>query len=603
MKVLLIPVALLCLLVGGACSREEGSVEELRGVRDAYARKVFADTTSAPTNIGYEPGTVAGEWIGTIHNDPRSFNALIAHQDPDSRAVVSGLFEFLVDYDVYAKEWIPNLASFEIANDTEAGTTEVFFSLRDDIYWTLPDQKRADRVAVSADDVVFWYDKINGDPRFQQSAHSSQFVTMPDGTQERITIRKIDQRRFAFHYPRIVTNPLLASNMSFGPSHVYAEALARSGVEGVRNLFTIDTPVTDIPSIGPHHLVEYTPGVRVVLKRNPHYFKRDEAGTSHPYIETLILNIVPDVNAEYLLFKEGQKDSYTVRPEDLTDLIDTQEKGHTVYNGGLALGSALVGFNQNPDAVSPMQYAWFSNKLFRQAMSSLLNRPRIVNQVYRGLAEPATHFFARPSPYFDETIRLAYTYDPPRAQRLLGEMGIRPDADMIMRDSDGNAIAFNLLVGAENNVGIEMANVFADELAQLGITATVKPTDFQKMVDSLLTTYDWDAAIFGLGANYWPSQASNVWPSRGNLHFWHPLQEEPGTEWEAELDMLYNDGRFTPDPKQAQGIYDRLQRLVLEELPVIYIVHPYSFLAVQDRWANVRYDTFNGLESEFLYLR
>lgn len=599
---ILLPSILLLAVAG--CSREELSRDELAGARSEYAQRVFTETTSAPTELGYELGRVGGEWVGTINNDPRSFNALIADQDPDSRAVIAGLFEFLVDYDVHKKEWLPNLASFEIENDPEADTTEVRFTLRDDIYWTLPGQSIDDGVAVSADDVVFWYDQIDGDPRLQQSSYSSQFVTLPDGSEGRITIHKINERSFALRYPRIVANPLLSSNMSFGPAHIYEPVLAQSGVEGVRNLFTIDTPVTQIPSLGSHHLIEYTPGVRVVLQRNPHHFKRDEALTTRPYIERIFLNIVPDTNAEYLLFKEGQKDSYTIRPEDLNDLIDTQQSGqHTVYNGGLTLGSAILGFNQNPNALSDVKYSWFSNKLFRQAMSSLLNRRRVANQVYRGLAEPALHFFARPNPYFDEQIRLEYTYDPRRALRLLRRMDIRPDDDTgVMRDAAGNAIEFNLLVGVENNVGIEMANVFADELTAIGINATVKPSDFQKMVDSLLTTYDWDAALFSLGVNYWPSQGSNVWPSSGNLHFWHPLQEEPHTEWEAELDTLYNDGRFTPAPEEARPIYDRLQRLVLEELPVIYIVHQYSFLAVQDRWSNVRYDTLNGLESDFLYL-
>jgi len=45
-----------------------------------------------------------------------------------------------------------------------------------------------------------------------------------------------------------------------------------------------------------------------------------------------------------------------------------------------------------------------------------------------------------------------------------------------------------------------------------------------------------------------------------------------------------------------------MQRLILEELPIIYIVHPYSFLAVRNQWQNVRFDTLNGLESNFLYL-
>jgi len=601
-KIYAIIIAFLSFIALLACEHEELSLEEIARVRGEYAAKVFSETTSAPTDLGYAIGRVGGEWISTINNDPRSFNPLIADQDPDSRAVIAGLFEFLVDYDVHSKEWIPNLASFEIDNDLEENTTEVVFTLRDDIYWTLPNSSRDDGVAVTADDVIFWYDRIAGDPKLQQSEYSSQFVTMADGSEERITIRKINERTFAFEYPRIVANPLLSSNMNFGPSYIYAPVLDEEGIEGVRNLFTIDSDVTQIPSVGSHHIIEYTPGVRVVLQRNPHYFKRDDNATSYPYIERVSLNIVPDANAEYLLFREGQKDSYSIRPEDLNELIDSQGDAHTVYNGGLTLGSALIGFNQNPNALSDVKYGWFSNRYFRQAMSSLLNRARIANQVYRGLAEPAVHFFARPNPYFTEDIKLQYTYDPREAMRLLRRMEITPDENMIMRDSDGNAIEFDLLVGSENNVGIEIAHVFADEVSQIGITANVKPTDFQKMVDSLLTTYDLDAAIFSLGVNYWPSQGSNVWPSNGNLHFWHPLQDEPATEWEAELDRLYNDGRFTPDREEAQEIYDQMQRLILEELPIIYIVHPYSFLAVRNQWQNVRFDTLNGLESNFLYL-
>ena len=324
---------------------------------------------------------------------------------------------------MHTKQWEPNLASFEIVNNSADNTSEVIFELRDDIYWTVPDSDIADGVAVTADDVLFWYNEIDGDPKLQQSGYSSQFVDMEDGTQERITIQKIDARTFSFTYPRTVANPLLSSNMTFGPSHIFAPVLQEEGIEGIRNLFTIDSDVRKIPSIGSHHIIEYTPGVRVVLQRNPHYFKRDVAGTTYPYIEKIFLNIVPDANAEYLLFKEGQKDSYSVRPEDLNDLIDTQGEEHTVYNGGLTLGSALLGFNQNPNALSDQKYRWFSNKYFRQAMSALLNRNRVANQVYRGLADPATYFFARPNPYFNEDIVLEYLYDPERAIQLLGNMG------------------------------------------------------------------------------------------------------------------------------------------------------------------------------------
>ena len=599
----LVLVALGAGVLATGCRREEVSREDLLALQDSYSERALSETVRVYTDVPRVAGRVGGEWVGAINNDPQSFNRVIAHQDPDSRVVVGALYDFLVDYDVHRREWVPHVADFEIINDTEGDTTEVIFTLRDDLYWTLPDQDISDGVAVTAADVVFWYNRIDGEPALQQNGYSSQFVTMPDGSEARITVEQLDERRVLFRYPRVVANPLLSSNMTFGPRYIYEAALEAGGLEAVRNLFTVDTDVRSIPSMGTHHIAEYTPGVRVVLERNPHYWKRDEGGVSYPYIERIIMKIIPDINAEFLLFKRGEKDSHTARPEDLSELIEQEGVDYTVYNGGTALGSALIGFNQNPNAVSPHIQRWFSQKYFRQAMSSLLNRERVAQQVYRGLAEPAYHFFARPNPYYNEDIALEYRYDQRRALRLLRRIGIRPDREGRMRDREGEHIEFDLIVGIENNVGVDTANVFADELKQVGITVNVRPSDFQKMVDSLLTTYDWEAALFGLGANFWPSSGANVWPSGGNLHFWYPLQEEPHTEWEARIDTLYNEGKFTSDSEQAQRIYDEYQTILLEELPLLYIVHPYSFLAVRDSWENVRYDTLNGLESIYLFVK
>ncbi|TVR91264.1 MAG: ABC transporter substrate-binding protein, partial [Spirochaetaceae bacterium] len=272
------------------------------------------------------------------------------------------------------------------------------------------------------------------------------------------------------------------------------------------------------------------------------------------------------------------------------------------FNGGATLGSAFFTFNQNPNTLDPLKYSWFSQTEFRQAMSSMLNRERIVRQVYRGLAEPAHHFFARVNPMFDEDIRLEFTFNPDRALELLESIGMRRDADGTMRDADGNAIDFTISLGAENNIGIDIAQIFADELSEIGVRARVRPIDFQRVVEMLTNTYDWEVVTVSLGTNYWPSSGSNVWQSSGNFHLWNPLQDSPATEWEARIDYLYNEGRFTLDQDEAKEIYDEFQRILLTELPVIYIVHPWAFLAIRDRWQNVRYDTLGGLKSERLFL-
>ena len=579
---------------------EEMTEGEAMSEREKARAEILAKTTERHGCQEFDLGKVGGTWLTSINNDPKSFNTMLA-RDGDTGAVVGVLFDYLADYDPCTREFLPNLASFEVVVDEQADALTVIYTLRDDLYWTTladPDT----RVKVTSDDIVFWYDEIDGDQELQQPGYAGQFIEMADGSEARIEVEKIDDLTVAFHYPRIVANPILSTNMQFGPRYVYEPAKREGGAEGVLNLFSIDTDPATVPSIGGYYIAEYEPGVRVVAVRNPNYWKKDDAGVSLPYIERVIYQIVPDRNTEFLLFKEGTKDAYSARPEDLDELLDAEDPDYTVYNGGARLGSSFVAFNQNPDTMDPLVYSWFSRTEFRQAMSSVLNRDRIASQVYRGLAEPALHFFARANPYFDESIRQRFDYDPDRARELLAAIGIRPNADGLMEDADGNHVEFNIHVAASNNVAVDVMNIFSDELKQIGITGNVRPIDFQKLVEMLTSTYDWHVATASLGSNYWPEGGSNVWQSKGNFHLWHPLQEEPYTEWEARVDYLYNEGRFTIDKEKAKAIYDEYQQLLLDQAPMIYVVYELAFLAVRDKWANVFYDTLNGLDSTYLYL-
>jgi len=599
------PVTAVCLvaILAAACGGgEEITREEAEERRFVSQSEVLDLTVRKPGGQGFEPGQVGGTWRTSINNDPRSFNKLTA-RDADTRGVINGLYDYLADYDPYKREFTPNLASFEIEIDEDADELRVIYTLRDDLYWTTPDSDPESWVPVTSDDVVFWYDGIQSERGVQHPAYPGQYIEMADGSRERIEIEKIDDRSFVFHYPRIVQNPILSTNMLFGPRHIYEPALEQEGVQGVLDVLSVDTDPRSIPSLGEYHLIEYEPGQRVVLQRNPNYFKTDENDTSLPYIERLIVRIVPDKNSEFLMFRDGTRDSYTLRPEDLDPLLRAGDRDYTVYDGGATLGASFFTVNQNPGAVPEPKLSWFTQKEFRQALSSLLNRPRIVQQVYRGLAEPAHHFFARPNPMFDEDIRLEYTYNPERAVDLLASIGMQQDAEGVMRDADGNRIEFNISVGAENNIGIDMAQILSDELSEVGINARVRPVDFQRLVEMLQNTYDWDMVSVSLGANYWPSSGSNVWQSSGNFHLWHPLQEEPATEWEARIDYLYNEGRFAKDEERAKEIYDEYQQILLEQLPFIYTVHPMSFQAVRDRWGNVFYDTLRGLDTTYVYLK
>jgi peptide/nickel transport system substrate-binding protein len=603
----LFPAMLLfCLVLAfSACTKDdEMSLEELEALNAEGLQELLAKTQTKPwRGEDFVPGRLGGSWNSSMIKDPKSFNHLIAERDAETAAIMRSLTDYLVEYDVVRREWKAKCASPQISVNQENQTLDVIYTLRDDLYWSYYGSDR--RVPVTSDDVIFWYDEIEGDENFQSSAYNGQFLTMEDGSDARITIHKIDEKRFRFHFPRIVAEPLLSTNRDFGPRHVYEPAKQERGTQGVLDLFSVASDPKLIPSMGEWFLVEYVPSQRLVFKRNPNYWDKDSAGLSIPYLEENIVQILPDQNTQYLVFKQGNLETYSARPEDLNELVSRENAGYTVFNAEGNLGAGLWSFNQNPQNSGAPYYDWFTQKEFRQAMSCLFNRERINAQVYRGLAEPKLDFFPPPNPYYNPGIVLEYQYNPQRALELLESIGFTRDRRGILRDEQDRRVEFDLSFSADVSVTADIASIIVDELAKVGIKANIRATDFQKLVEQLTSTYDWQTIMIGLGTNFFPTQGSNVWPSNGNLHLWHPLQEKPHTDWEARIDYLYNEGSYTIDREKAAAIWDEYQRLILEQCPVIYLMRSRSFWAVQNRWdfSNVYYDNLNGAETTHIFLK
>jgi peptide/nickel transport system substrate-binding protein len=600
MKLNLLFIIILFLLLNNCSKDQEYTESEANSKKNTSKDLILSKTIKKQGGKKFDIGKSGGTWYSDLNNDPKTFNTLIA-RDSDSRSVIDPLYDSLVDYDPYKRIFLPNLASFKVETDEKNDKMKIIYTLREDLYWTIPETM--EKIKVTSDDVIFWYNEIDGDKNLQLPGYPGQFVEMADGSKKRIEIQKIDINTFAFLYPRIVNEPLLSTNTEFGPKFIFEKAKKEGGIEKLLKLFSIDTPVKKIPVLGKYYIDEYIPGVKVVLKKNPNYWKKDDKGQSLPYIETIIYKIVPDKNTEFLLFKEGKIDSYLVRAEDLDELLKFDKPDFSIYNGGASLGSAFITFNQNQKSMDKTVNSWFVQTKFRQAMSCMINRKRIVDQVYRGLAEPAIYFFAKPNPFFDEKIKQKYIFDPKKAVKLLEEIGIKKNKDGFMTDKNGNKIEFEINVGVENNIGSDIANIFSDELKGIGINLKVKPIDFQKLVDMIMNTYDWQCCSVALGSNYWPSQGSNVWPSKGNFHIWNPLQSSPATDWEKRIDHLYNEGQFTIDKKNAKKIYDEFQQTILDQCPLIYLVYPNSFFAIRNKWQNVYYDTLKGLDTDYIYLK
>jgi len=588
-----------------SCTKyEELSLEEFETRNAEGLAEILEKTVSKPWQGGeFAPGKLGGIWHSLMNEDPKSFNLLVAEQDSSTSAVVGRMHDYLLDYDAFTRKWKGHAAEPEI-KIYDDGTMDVIYTLRDNLFWSYYNSDK--KVKVTSDDVIFWYDEISGDPECQSSGYYGQFMTMPDGSDAHVDIRKIDDRRFAFHFPRIVAEPLLQTNMDFGPRHIYEPAKREGGAANVRNILNVSIDPKTIPSMGECFLVEYTPGQRLVYKRNPDYWRKDAKGVSLPYYEENIVRIIPDENTKLLLFRNGETEAYSLRPEDLDGLVNRGDDSYTVFNSEGTLSAAFWTFNQNPVNQKKPQYDWFTKKEFRQAMSCLLNRDRINAQVYRGLAEPKLNIFPEPNPYYNPDITLQYLFDQERALQLLHSIGFKKDFFGVMRDEKRRKVEFDLIIRSESSMNQDTASIIRDELSKIGIKVNIRVIDFQKMVEQLFSTFDWDSMLMGLsGANIFPSQGSNVWPSSGNLHLWYPNQETPATEWEARIDYLYNEGKFTIDNDKAQEIWDEFQSILLEQCSMIHLMRSRGFLAINNRWdfTNVYFDNINGAETSFIYLR
>ncbi len=594
-----------------SCKRyPEMTLEEIEAFKAGSAQGILSKTIDKPyKGEEWKTGKTGGVWNTTLSGDPKSFNLLIAEGDGVTSGILSYLTDSLVDYNLVKKEWTPRLADFKIVTDEKNGTLDVVYTLRDDLYWSYYNNLEP-AVKITSDDVVFWYNEIYGDRECASSAYNSRFMTMSDGSEKEITIEKIDERSFVFHFPRIIAEPLLATNMNFGPAFIYKKAKESGGVKAVKQLFTVDVNPKTIPSCGRYFLVQYVPGQRLVYERNESFWEKDEENKSIVYPDKMLCQIVGDQNTSYLLFKQGRIESYSPLPEQLEDVVNNADnsgsQGYSVFSSAGNLDASFWTFNQNPKNKDKKYYKWFTTKEFRQAMSCLLNRERIIKQTYRGLGEPKYSFFNSANRFYNEDIILQYRFSHAHAQKLLESAGFVKKDDGFLYDKDGVKVEFDLTVASSNNIYSDIAQIITDECKKEGITINVRQTDFQRLVEQLMSSYDWQTLLIGLsGGSLFPTQGSNVWLSGGNLHMWNPLQQTPATEWEARVDWLYNEASCIVDAQKAKPYWDEYQQIILEQCPVIYLVRGRSFYALNNRWdfSNFYFDNMNGADTTHLWLK
>jgi peptide/nickel transport system substrate-binding protein len=522
-----------------------------------------------------EAGNPGGNLIVALRSEPKTLNPVLS-VDATSREVIGAMQADLIHINRETQRAEPALAkSWTISPD---GKTYVL-QLRQGL-------KFSDGAPFTADDVVFSFELY-----LDEKLHSPQRdLLVIDG--KPIAVKKLS----AYSVEFILSKPYGPGERLFdGLAILSRQLLEKPYREGkFAQAWSTTAQAGELAGLGPFVLNSYEPGQQLVLQRNPNYWKKDQRGNSLPYLSQLVFVFVPNEDAQVIKFQAGETHVIERLNADNFSLLlrDAKAKGQCLRDLGPGLEIQFLVFNQN--SLDPAKFhdlvekqAWFRDLKFRQAVSLAMDRKGMTRLVYAGRATP---IWGNVSPGDKLWLNTSLPH-PDRsieeARKLLESTGYSWDASGTLLDSRMRQVTFTIIVSSSNAQRSKLAALAQDDLKQLGMNVQVVPMEFRALVDRVLNTKDYEAVLMNLvNGDADPTPEMNLWLSSGETHLWDLGESKPATPWEAELDRLMETQMTTADFATRKRLYDRVQGIVAQNLPFVFLVSPNILVGAQSSVGN-----------------
>lgn len=541
------------------------------------------------------PGYPGGEITIALRSDPKTLNPALATDVP-TRDIIYCMNADLIHINRETQQTESALAkSWSVSRDGRTYTLHLRRGLR-----------FSDGQPFNADDVTFTF-RVYLDEKIDSPIRDLLIVGGKP-----ISVEKLDDYTVRFR----LAQPYAAADRLFDglpilPKHLLESAYSSGNFS---RAWSISTPPSEIAGLGPFRLKEYVPGQRIVLERNPFYWKVDKRGTHLPYLNQIAFLFVPSEDAQVIRFEAGDTDVLSnFSAQDFSVLQAQQTARHyRLYDLGPGLEYNFLFFNLNDVASKNLpqiarKQAWFGDIRFRQAVSDAIDREAMVRLVYGGRAVPLWSQVTPGNKLWVDSQLAHPARSLANARELLRSAGFswKPDGSLV--DAQNAAVEFSILTSSSNAERTKMATMIQDDLSQLGMRVQVVSLDFHAMVDRLLNSFDYEAAVMGIASGDTdPTSEMNVWLSNGGTHLWHLNETTPATPWEAEIDRLMNRQLVTPNYQRRKGLYDQVQEIISKNVPVIFTVSPDILVGAKDRVGNFRpaiLDPYVLWNVEQLYVR
>lgn len=515
-------------------------------------------------------GRRGGRLVVAQRSEPRSLHPVFALDEP-SRGIIGLLHAPLLR--IHPGTQLPEGVLTE-SWKVSADGTEIVLQLRRGLAFS-------DGAPLTVDDVLFTF-AVHQDPTI---ASPQQELLKVGGAPVRV--ERAGDRAIRLRLPQPYA---LGERMVAGIAILPRHKLGAPYREGkLAAAWPMSTAVADMAGAGPYKLKRVEPGRRIVLERNPHYWRKDRKGRALPYLDEIEFLSTAGEEAQTARLLAGEADLITGFGGAGFRTLEASgaAAGVRPYDAGPSLDYTFLLFNLNPGRTQPSG-RWFEQEAFRQAVSLAIDRESIARLVYRGRASaiwnPVTparkQWFDAASPRPSPSVS--------KARELLQSAGFRWDEQGRALDSQGVPVQFTLVANASNPAYTQTGAILEEDLKRLGIEARLVPLEFRSLVDRVVNKRDYEAAIMALRpGDADPAADMNAFVSKGRTRLWN-LSGRPDRTWEADLDRLMAEQLTIRDTRRRRAVFLQVQAILSRQLPMVCLVSPNLLWAVRGTLGNVQ---------------
>jgi peptide/nickel transport system substrate-binding protein len=445
-----------------------------------------------------------------------------------------------------------------------------------------PRARFSDGTPVTSEDVRWTYMDFINNPlieaeRTRSTQDNLKEVKVVDG----LTVDFIFKEAF-------FTNILIALGDPILPKHYYAK-FEPSQINQGTGITMGSGPfrLAKLPS-GPEDLTnQWTPGEDVVLVRNEQYW------AEKPSLERLRFKSIKDDLGRLVAYRNGEGSMMLPTSPQFNKLMKDEpqfeKSSYMLKWTNMRCGYSFIAWQCGPrnGKATP-----FADKRVRKAMTMLLDRERMIRDIWDGIGIVSKGPMNPESPASDPSVA-PLPFDPEKAKALLAEAGWKDrDGDGILENEKGDKFTFEYTYATGGEISERIARFTKDSYGKAGIVMTTRPVDWSRYQE-LLKLRDFDAITMGWGANAPESDPRQIWHSEsikeGGDNF---------TQWNSPTcDALIEKGRRTMNEADRMLVWRQFEACVAEDQPYTFVrVAPWLRLVKRD-FGNVNtYKT--GLEPQ-----